>query len=127
MLPTNWLPAYFTTVLYIVSILLRLFVGLALSGPRMYADSHWRYHTFERYYSCSCSKLRHQISKGMKMSLQIPLKNGIVTFYENFTNKYGRVDKIGGDIHVPPGYLGYLRHNFLMAWAIITICTFKCV
>src|SRR6218665_2893084 len=62
---TNWLLAPFTALLYFVSILLRLFLGLAFSGPRMYAESHWRYHTFERYYTCtySCSKLKHQTHK----------------------------------------------------------------
>src|SRR6218665_1412202 len=51
---TNWLLAHFTTLLYFVSILLRFYVhvGLAFPGPRMYAESHWRYHTFERYYTC---------------------------------------------------------------------------
>ena len=38
-------------------------------------------------------------------SLTIPLKNGIVTFYEDSTNKYVRVDKLGGGIH-PLGILG---------------------
>jgi len=43
MFPTNWLLAHFTTLLYFVSIglLLRHFVGLALPGPRMYAESYW--------------------------------------------------------------------------------------
>jgi len=36
------------------------FVGLALSGQRMYAESHLKYITFKRYYKCSCSKLRYQ-------------------------------------------------------------------
>jgi len=43
MFPTNWLRAYLhvTTLLYFVSIglLLRLFVGLALSRPRMYTQN----------------------------------------------------------------------------------------
>jgi len=39
-----------------------------------------RYHTVERYYTCSCSKLRHQThQKVCKYSLTFPLKNGIVT------------------------------------------------
>jgi len=38
MLHTNWHLAHFTTLLYFVSILHRLFVGLAFSGPRMYAE-----------------------------------------------------------------------------------------
>src|SRR6218665_210547 len=50
----------FTTLLYFLSTLLRIFVGLALPRPRMYAESHWRYHTFRRYYTCSCSKLSHK-------------------------------------------------------------------
>src|SRR6218665_3881693 len=45
---------------YFVSTLLRLFIGLTLPRPHMYAESHWRYHTFERHYTCSCSKLRHK-------------------------------------------------------------------
>src|SRR6218665_1693260 len=40
--------------------------------------------------------------------------------------KYARVDILERR-YPPPGYLGYLRYNFLMAWAIITIYTFKCV
>ena len=39
MLPTNWLLAHFTTLLYFVSILLRLFVGLSLPGLRMYTQN----------------------------------------------------------------------------------------
>ena len=39
MLPSNWLPAHFTTLLYYVSILLRPLVGLALSGLRMYTQN----------------------------------------------------------------------------------------
>src|SRR6218665_1948233 len=61
----------------------------------------------------------------MTCSLTFPLKNGIVTFYENCTNKYVRVDKLGG--YPPPGYLGYISYvyNFVMAWAIITIYSSK--
>src|SRR6218665_338407 len=93
---------------------------IAFPRPRMYAASHWRYHTFERYYTSSCSKLRHKANqKVLKCSLTYPLKNDIVTFYKNCTNKYGRVHKLRGGIH-SPGYLGSLRYNFLMAWAIIT-------
>jgi len=33
-----------------------------------------------------------------------------------------RVDKLG---QPPSGYIGYIRYNFLMAWAIITIYTSK--
>jgi|SRR6218665_1346578 len=73
---SNWFLAHFTTLLYFVSIILLLF------GPRMYAESHWRYHTSRHYYTCS-----------------YPL----------------------------PGYLGYLRYNFLMAWAIRTIHNSKYV
>ena len=25
-----------------------------------YAESHWKCHTFDRYYACNCSKLRHK-------------------------------------------------------------------
>jgi len=39
MLPTNWLLAHFTTLLYFVSILLRPFVGLALPGLCMYTQN----------------------------------------------------------------------------------------
>ena len=39
MLPTNWLLAHFTTLLYFVSILLPLFVGLALPGLRLYTHT----------------------------------------------------------------------------------------
>src|SRR6218665_788532 len=93
----------------------------------MHAESHWRYHTFERYYTCSCSRLRHKAhQKVRKCSLTFPLKNGIITIYENCTNKYGRVDKLGG-WYPPPGYLEYLKYSFLMLRAIITIYTSKCV
>src|SRR6218665_2640403 len=60
-------------------------------------------------------------------SLTFPLQNGIVTFYENFTNKYASVDKLGVVVVSTSGYLGYLRYNFLMTWAIRTIYTSKCV
>src|SRR6218665_725472 len=68
----------------------------------IYAKSHWKYHTFEGYYtrSCSFSKLRHKAHhKVRKCSLTFPLKNCIVTFYENCTNKYVRADTLGGGIH----------------------------
>jgi len=26
----------------------------------IYAKSHWKYHTFDRYYSFNCTKLRHK-------------------------------------------------------------------
>ena len=90
----------FTTLLCFVSTLLRLFVGLALPRTRMYAESHWRYPTFERYYTCSCSKLRYQThQKVWKCSPTFPLPIGIVTFYDNVTNKYGGADKLGGGAH----------------------------
>jgi len=71
--------------------------------------------------------------EGVKIGLKIELstlwtahlKNGVVTFYENCTNRYGRVDKVRG-WYPPPGYLEYLKYNFLMAWAIVTIYTSKC-
>ena len=47
MLPTNWLLEHFTTLLYFFSVLLRLFEGLVLPGPRMYAETHWKYHTVD--------------------------------------------------------------------------------
>jgi len=25
-----------------------------------YAESHWKYHTFDRYHSCSSTKLRYE-------------------------------------------------------------------
>src|SRR6218665_1443374 len=53
----------------------------------IYAKSHWKYHTFEGYYICSFSKLRHKVHhKVRKCSPTFPLQNGIVTFYENCTN-----------------------------------------
>src|SRR6218665_48395 len=71
--------------------------------------------------------MMHQTQqKVQKCSLALALQNGIVTFYENCTNKYGRVNKLGGCVH-PPGYTWYLRYNVLMAWAIRTIYTSKCV
>jgi len=122
MLPTNWLLAHFTTLLYFVSTLLRLFIVLALPIPHKYAESHWRYHTFERYYTCSGSKLRHKAhQKVWKCSLIFPLKNGIVTSYENCTNKYVRVDKLGVWWYPPLWVPWHIRYNFVMAWAIITI------
>ena len=39
MLPTNWLLAHFTALLYFVSMLLRHFVGLALPGLHMYTQN----------------------------------------------------------------------------------------
>src|SRR6218665_2040822 len=52
----------------------------------IYANSHWKYHTFEGYYICSFSKLRHKVhKKECQCSPTYPLQNGIVTFYENFT------------------------------------------
>ena len=36
------------------------------------------------------------------------LENGIVTFYENFTNKYGIIDKLGGGIHPLVHRVSYL-------------------
>src|SRR6218665_3369272 len=55
----------------------------------IYAESHWKYHTFEGYYICSFSKLRHKVNqKVRKCSLTFPLGNGIVTFYENCTNSF---------------------------------------
>src|SRR6218665_3495084 len=70
------------------------------------------------------SQQTHQ--KVCKCSLTFPLKNVIVTFYENFTNKYGRDDKLGGVV-TNLWYLGYLRYNILMEMAIRTIYTSKCV
>ena len=53
----------------------------------LYAESHWKHHTFEGYYICSFSKLRYRAhQKIRKHSLTFPLRNGIVTFYENCTN-----------------------------------------
>src|SRR6218665_115082 len=74
--------------------------------PRMYAEPHWRNRTFERYYTCSCSKLRHKAhQKVQKYSHTLPLKNGIVscTFYESFTNKYGKVGKLRRVVSTPSG------------------------
>ena len=46
----------------------------------IYAKSHWKYHTFEGYYICSFSKLRHKVhQKVCKCSPTFPLRNGIVT------------------------------------------------
>src|SRR6218665_1803035 len=94
----------------------------------MYAESHWRYHPLKRYYTCSCSRLRHQPHQTVrKCSLTFPPKNGIVTFYANATNKYGGTEKTWGWCPPFSWYLGYLRYNVLMAWAIRTIYTSKCV
>jgi len=50
----------------------------------IYAESHWKYHTFEAYYICSFSKLMHKIhQKVCTCSLTFPLRNGIVTFFMN--------------------------------------------
>src|SRR6218665_908017 len=50
----------------------------------IYAKSHWKYHTFKGYYICSSSKLRHKAhQKVRKCGITFPLRNGIVTFYEN--------------------------------------------
>ena len=62
----------------------------------IYSESHWKYHTFEGYYTCSFIKLRHTAHKKvLESSLTFPLQDGIVTFYENCTNKYVTVDKLG--------------------------------
>ena len=42
-------------------------------------------------------------------------------------NIYARVDKLRRAWYPPPGYLGYPMYKFLMAWAIRTIYTSKCV
>ena len=92
----------------------------------MYAKSHWKYHTFEGYYICSFSKLRHKVhQKVWKCNLTFPLRNGVVTFYENCTNNMLQSIIYGG-WYQPPGYPRYLRYNFWMAWAIRTIYTSKC-
>ena len=89
-----------------------------------YATSHWKYHTFEGYYIRSFSKLRHKVHQNVwKCSLTFPLRDGIVTFYENRTNTMLQSINHGGG---PPGYPRYLKYNFWMAWAIITIHTPKC-
>src|SRR6218665_2603523 len=69
--------------------------------PHVYAESHWKYHTFERYYTCSCSELKQNAQQKVgKCSLAFPLQNGIVTLFENFTYKHARFDKLrGGGIH----------------------------
>src|SRR6218665_2262095 len=68
----------------------------------IYAEFHWKYHTFEGYYTCSFSKLRHKAhQKVCKCSLTFPLMNGIVTFYVNCTNKYVRVDTLRGWYSTP--------------------------
>src|SRR6218665_408710 len=47
----------------------------------IYAESHWKYHTFEGYYICSFSKLRHKAhQKICKCSPTYPQRNRIVTF-----------------------------------------------
>src|SRR6218665_200607 len=89
----------------------------------VYPESNWKYHTFEGYNICSFSKLRHNaLQRVCKCSLTFPLQSCIVTCYENWTNAYVRVNKR----YTLPGCLGYIRYNFLIAWAIITIYTFKC-
>jgi len=58
------------------------------------------YCTFKGYYTCSFSKLRHKAHQKVgNCSLTFPQQNGLATFYENCTNKYVRVDKLGGGIH----------------------------
>src|SRR6218665_866942 len=92
----------------------------------MQRASHWKYHTFERYNTRSCSRLTHKAhQKVRKCGLTFPLKNRIVTFYENCTNKYDRVDKLRGVVSAPSGFLGYFRYNVLMAWANVTTYTSK--
>src|SRR6218665_726690 len=83
----------------------------------LYAKPHWKYHTFEGYYICTFSKLRHKVhQKVRKCSLTFPLQNGIVTFYENCTNNM---------LQSIICYPRYLRYNSRMAWAIIIIYTSK--
>src|SRR6218665_1941926 len=78
----------------------------------IYAESHWKYHTFEGYYICSFSKLRHKAHQKLcKCSPTSPLRNGIVTIYENGTNNNVTVDKLGGR-YPPPGCPRYLRYTF---------------
>jgi len=44
----------------------------------IYAEFYWKYHTFEGYYICSVSKLRHKAHKKVcKCSPTFPLRNGI--------------------------------------------------
>src|SRR6218665_2018831 len=51
-----------------------------------YAKSHLKFHTFDRYYSCSSTKLRHKTERKVwKCSHTFPLKDGISTFYVSFT------------------------------------------
>jgi len=91
----------------------------------IYTESHWTYHTFEGYYICSLSKLRHKAHQQVwKCSPAFPLRNGIVTFYKNCTNNM--IQSINWGVVPTPGYTRYLRYNFWMAWGIITIYTSKC-
>jgi len=78
----------------------------------IYAKFHWKYHTFDRYYSCSSTKLRHKTQqKVWKCSLAFPLKDGIFTFYVSFTIKY--IQSITeGVVASTPGYPWYFRYNF---------------
>src|SRR6218665_1031473 len=49
--------------------------------------SHWKYHTFEGYYICVFSKLRHKAhQKVRKCSPTVLLRSGVVTFYKNCSN-----------------------------------------
>jgi len=58
---------------------------LSLLETLLYAKCHWKYHTFDHYYCCSSTKLRHKTQqKVWKCSLTFPLKNGIFTFYVSF-------------------------------------------
>jgi len=78
----------------------------------IYAESHWKYHSFEGYYICTCSfsKLRHKANqKVWKCSLIFPVRNSLVTVYENCMNNM--LQSIS---------------NFWTARAIITIYTSKC-
>ena len=56
----------------------------------IYAKSYWKYHTFEGYYICSFSKLRHKVHQKVCKIVNVALHSlyrvGIVTFYENCTN-----------------------------------------
>jgi len=57
----------------------------------IHAKSHWKYYTFEGYYICSFSKLRHKAHQKLwTCSLTFHLQNGIVTFYEYCTCHHPR-------------------------------------
>ena len=77
----------------------------------IYAKSHWKYHTFDRYYSCCSTKLRHKTQqKVFKCSLTFPQRMAyLLSMGVSRLNKYSRLTK--GGIH-PLGTLDILGITF---------------